>query len=122
VTVELDAAAAGAVHGDANRLKAAFAGILSSLRKELVTSDHLGVRAAAANDGTPMVRVVVGEAARVPTLAALSPQDLGPFDEFRGGNGLSLANARRIIEAHGGSLRAPLDDGKAVAIVAIPSV
>jgi K+-sensing histidine kinase KdpD len=123
VTVELDAAEAGTVHGDATRLRDAFSAILSALRRELVTSDRLGVRAESdAKEDTPIVRIIVGEAARMPQLVTLAPQEVGPFDELRGGNGLSLANARRVIDAHGGSLRAPLADGRACAIVSIPSV
>ena len=47
----------------------------------------------------------------------LEPTGLATFDEWRGGNGLRLPNARRIIEAHGGRIWSPTEAGKASAIV-----
>jgi signal transduction histidine kinase len=125
VAVELAGDAAGQVHGDPARLKNALAAIVIALRRELVTSELMHVRlerASSVEGGAPVVRITVGEADRMPRLLALADRELGPFDEWRGGNGLSLANARRIIEAHGGALLAPLEDGKASAIVSLPGI
>ena len=41
------------------------------------------------------------------------------FDEWRGGNGLSLPNARRIIEAHGGRLLSPARGRESSAVIAV---
>jgi signal transduction histidine kinase len=46
---------------------------------------------------------------------------LTTFDEWRGGSGLSLAVARRIINAHGGQIWSPGDDVRAAAVIALPS-
>jgi signal transduction histidine kinase len=43
------------------------------------------------------------------------------FNEWRGGSGLSLAIARRVIAQHGGSLFSPPgDESKAAALVLLP--
>jgi signal transduction histidine kinase len=47
---------------------------------------------------------------------------LGPFDEWRGGVGLSLAVARRVIEGHGGQIWSPVADAKAGAVLALPLI
>jgi signal transduction histidine kinase len=45
---------------------------------------------------------------------------LDTFDEWRGGSGLSLGVARRVIEAHGGRIWSPAEDAKAGAVIALP--
>lgn len=123
VTIELEAKGTSTVHGDATRLKTALAAVIIALRREVVTSDALKVHVDdSVASGSPAVRITVGEAERIPRLLDLAPNELGVFDEWRGGIGLSLANARRIIEAHGGTLHAPIDDGHGVAVVSIPSI
>jgi signal transduction histidine kinase len=109
-----------ALQGDSVRLKAAFSAILNALRRELVASDRLSVRLQTATyEDRPVFRILIGEASRIDELASLAPADLGLFDEWRGGNGLALPAARRIIEKHGGHIASPSDDGKAGAIVTV---
>jgi signal transduction histidine kinase len=122
VTVALAADAVRRVSGDAVRLKSAFTGILSALRRELVTSDRLDVRVEPTDQAAPpAVRITIAEAVRMDEVRAISPTELSVFDEWRGGNGLSLATARRVIEAHGGKLRGAGNDGKTVAIITLPT-
>ncbi len=123
VRVELDADGEARVHADATRLKQALTAVISALRRELVTSDALKVRVETVDvDGRPTVRITVGEADRMAHLRSRTPQQLGRFDEWRGGNGLSLVNARRIIDAHGGALLAPLEDERTAAVVCLPAL
>jgi signal transduction histidine kinase len=120
LTVDEDFGDAG-LQGDSVRLKAAFSAILNALRRELVASDRLTVRLETATyEDRPVLRILIGEAVRIDQLAALTPADLVTFDEWRGGNGLALPAARRIIENHGGQITSPSDDGKAGAIVTVP--
>jgi signal transduction histidine kinase len=124
VAVELVAedGAAGAMSGDAARLRVAFAAIVNALRRELVNADRLIVKLdTRADNGAPVARVAIGGPSRVDQIAALGPADVATFDEWRGGNGLALPTARRIIESHGGRLWSPTDDSKAGALVSIPT-
>jgi signal transduction histidine kinase len=110
------------VHGDAVRLKAAFGSVLRALRRELVTSDRLAAHVDRTSDSDgPRVRVTIGEANRIEELLAAGPSGLAPFDEWRGGNGLSLTNARRVIEAHAGRIWGARDGGKAIATIHLPA-
>ncbi len=121
VTIDLVADSAINVHGDAVRLRTAFSSILHALRRELVTSDRLLVRVDAREDeDRPALRIAIGEPIRIDALLQLQPSELSTFDEWRGGSGLSLPNARRILEAHGGRLWSPADDGKSSAIGTLP--
>ncbi len=118
VTVQSDLA----VQGDAARLRTALTSLLHALRREAVSSDQLSVRVDARNHDGPIVRLSIAEPNRIEAVAQLERSDLSTFDEWRGGNGLSLANARRVIEAHGGRLWAPNANGKAAAIVMLPAL
>jgi K+-sensing histidine kinase KdpD len=120
VTIDVGGAAAN-VHGDAVRLKAALGSILIALRRELVSSDCIAVRVNPSRNGGA-VRITVAEASHVEELSALDAAALSPFDEWRGGNGLSLANARRVIEAHAGGIFGSRDGMKTFAAIVLPPV
>ena len=124
VTVDFvaDAGVVGPINGDAVRLRAAFAAIVNALRRELVTADRLVVKLHTTTDGDrPLARIAIGEPARIDRIAAMGPSEVATFDEWRGGNGLALPTARRIIESHGGGVWSPTDDSKAGALVSIPT-
>ena len=118
VTIDVGGAPAN-VHGDAVRLKTAFGSILRALRRELVSSDRIAVRVDPASQGGA-VRITVAEAAHIDELAALDASALAPFDEWRGGNGLSLTNARRVIETHAGGIFGLRDGVKTFAAIVLP--
>jgi signal transduction histidine kinase len=123
VTVDLMADEVATIQGDAVRLKTAFISIVHALRRELVTSDRLAVRLYQVNDEgevNPGLRVDIAEPTRLEWLMALPTSKLATFDEWRGGNGLALPNARRILESHGGQIWSPAEDGKAGAVVNLP--
>lgn len=109
------------VQGDAVRLTAAFTSLLVALRRELVTTAELVVRDWTGEyDGRPATWIAIGGADRIDSLAAAGPEGLTTFDEWRGGCGLSLAVARRVVNAHGGTIWSPADGSKAGAVVVLP--
>lgn len=109
------------VQADPVRLKTAFTSILNALRRELVTSTELFVRERAGEyERQPATWIAIGDADRIEGLSVAEPESLAPFDEWRGGCGLSLAVARRVIDAHGGALWSPSDGTKAAAVLVLP--
>ena len=86
-----------------------------------MTSDRLFVRHLTRPLGGGQVHwIAIGDAERIDSLASAEPGALTTFDEWRGGCGLSLAVARRIIDAHGGRIWSPADDTKAAAAILLP--
>jgi two-component system, OmpR family, sensor histidine kinase VicK len=109
------------VEGDAPRLKAAFAAILHGLRREVVATDRLMVheRTGVYKD-KPASWISVADADHIDALIDEPHPSLTTFDEWRGGCGLSLAVARRIIDGHAGGIWSLADGPKTAAIVALP--
>jgi len=122
IKVELQSGdGAATVNGDATRLRAAMTSIISALRRELVSSDRLILHEHARRfDGHNVAWIAIGDADRVPALARADASALTTFDEWRGGCGLSLAVARRIINAHGATIWSPQEETKAGAVIAMP--
>lgn len=122
ITVTLSPAHGSAtVEGDPVRLKTAFTSLLSALGRELVTSTELLVRERAGDyQGRAATWIAIADADHIDGLASAHPETLTTFDEWRGGCGLSLAIARRVINAHGGAIWSPGDGTKAGAVVVIP--
>jgi signal transduction histidine kinase len=89
--------------GDPSRLSQAVASVLVALRREVIGDGPLTVQGR--RDGN-RYEIRIGDRE---TLAALEAEQDGNgiFDEWRGGVGLSLMIARRIIHRHGGRLLAP---------------
>ncbi len=110
------------IQGDAVRLRTALLSVLTGLRRELVTSLELAVHERPGeHEGRPASWIVIGSPERIAPLEAASSESLIPFDEWRGGCGLSLAVARRIINEHGGVIwSAPGEGAKAAAILVLP--
>jgi len=102
VAIDLQLEGAGApIDADPVRLTQALSSILKSLRRELIGDDPLLVRQ---RKTAPGYEIQIGDAE---TIAALDAEDAGTrelFDEWRGGSGLILPVARRIIEAHDGRI------------------
>jgi K+-sensing histidine kinase KdpD len=106
---------------DAAKLGQALGAVIAALRRELVASDRLIVRVRrTAGNGIANYEILVGDEASIGALAAEPPGSGATFDEWRGGVGLSLINARRILNAHGGSLHAPAAGSKASARILLP--
>ena len=122
ITVTLSPAQGSAkVEGDPVRLKTAFTSLLTALGRELVTSTGLIVRERTGDyQGRPATWIAIADADHVDLLASAHPETLATFDEWRGGCGLSLAVARRVIDSHGGAIWSPPDGARAGAVVVIP--
>jgi K+-sensing histidine kinase KdpD len=108
------------LEADPVRLRAALTAVIVGLRRELVTSTILAVRETAHAGREPGSRIVIGSADRIDQIARAGATGLTTFDEWRGGCGLSLGVARRVIEAAGGRIWSPLADPKAGAVIALP--
>ena len=93
------------VNGDATRLRAAFDAVFRAvLREKGGPCVVVAERRRETQNGKRAGVVVVSDAA---TVQAAYERDRGVFDEKRGGMGLALPLARRVIEGHGGRIAAP---------------
>jgi signal transduction histidine kinase len=109
-----------AIQGDGPRLKLAFTSILHALRREVVTSDRLFVRERVGTyQGKPASWIAIAEQAHIDRLATAPAESLTTFDEWRGGCGLSLAVARRIVDGHGGAMWSPEEGMKGGAVIVL---
>jgi signal transduction histidine kinase len=112
---------AAPITGDPVKLAEALSSVIAALRRELITTDRLVVRmrhVPAKSGGT--YEVLVGDEPSVEALEAQASGSGATFDEWRGGVGLSLINARRILNAHSGGIYAPAEGGKASARIVLP--
>lgn len=89
--------------GDPARLTQGLAAVVAALRRELIGDDGLIVRGRASDGG---YEILLGDPETIAALEREPPAERGVFDEWRGGVGLSLAVARRILNAHGATITA----------------
>jgi K+-sensing histidine kinase KdpD len=106
VRLEVRGPATGAtLSGDAVLLRRAFDAIFRAiLREKPRQCTVVAERRIEKIDGLRSAIVIVAEKSSVQAAYDRAP---GPFDERRGGLGLALPLARRVIDAHGGRLWAP---------------
>jgi signal transduction histidine kinase len=97
VALELDSAPAP-IEADPTRLGQAFASIMKALRREIITESPLIVRQRRSTGG---FEVLIGDDEAIAAFEAEPDGSAETFDEWRGGSGLILPVARRILEAHG---------------------
>jgi signal transduction histidine kinase len=106
VRLEVRGPAEGApVLGDATRLQSAFSALFRAiLREKPGQLTVVAERRIDTVDGRRCAVLVVAEEASV---QAAYEREAGLFDERRGGMGLALPLARRVIEGHGGRIWSP---------------
>jgi signal transduction histidine kinase len=102
---------------DPERLKSALAAVLFALRRELVTTERL---VASLHTAEGHAIIAIAPADEVDALAREPLQALTPFNDYRGGCGLRLAIARRIIDQHKGTIHGKGLENKAIAVVRLP--
>jgi len=109
----------GTVNADRARLRAALGALIASVRRELPGASKVIVsRTASASGRAKATRVAIGEADTIADLQSADGAD--PFDEWRGGMGLALPVARRVIEASGGRLIVLPDRPRAGVALTLP--
>lgn len=119
VQLALTGEATGApIKGDLTRVKTAFDAFFRAVLREQPSSCTVVVdRRRDVENGVARAVVVVAEASLVQRTYDAAH---GPFDDKRGGLGLALPIAARVIERHGGSVWSPaLPDVKAI-VTALP--
>ena len=80
------------------------------------------VTGAVSHNSEPRALVVFGEPADAADLSAVAGFSTSTFDRWRGGTGLSLPIACRIIEAHRGAVWALPAGSRAACAVSLPLV
>jgi light-regulated signal transduction histidine kinase (bacteriophytochrome) len=120
VRFEVRGEPAGAtIVGDLTRLRSAFSAIFHALLRERASACTIVAERRLERHGAVMSAVVVvaEDGSEQEAYAA----DPGCFDDMRGGLGLALPLALRVIECHGGRVWAPAGPmGREAAIVSLP--
>jgi signal transduction histidine kinase len=93
------------ITGDATRLRTAFDAIFRAILREKPGPTTVAAeRRLVTRNGRPAAILIVADEGAVQEAYEREP---GPFDDKRGGLGLALPLARRVIEGHGGAIWSP---------------
>ena len=86
------------------QLTAAVKALMQSAIRERVEPGTLIARCSAGTESDTWAVLAIGDERVLSELERAADGNPPPFDEWRGGLGLALPVARRVIEAHGGAL------------------
>ena len=92
------------VNGDRARIGAAIKALMQSAMRERVEPGVLLVRGSVGTGSPEWAVLAIGDESALPELERGAAGVPPGFDEWRGGLGLALPVARRVIEAHGGAV------------------
>jgi signal transduction histidine kinase len=114
-----DADRGAMVEGDAARLTMAFSALMAATMREHGT-DPVECHGFVANgEGPPSAVIVCGPRGTAAAGSSLNAHR-EPFDRWRGGTGLSLPIACRLIESYGGCVWSPAGSGARASAWALP--
>lgn len=120
VRLEIRGPSEGApIQGDLTRLQRAFIAIFRAVLREMPSNTTVvGERRIERTAGASSAVLVI---AAEPLVQRSYEAPRAPFDEQRGGLGLILPFARRVIERHGGQIWSPSDErARGAAVVSLP--
>lgn len=107
------------VTGDRTRLSAALNALIYAALRERGEPGTIIVECSKVAGTPSWAMVAIGDEAAIEALHG-SPDTSAPFDEWRGGLGLALPVARRVIEAHGGALWSADGHSRGAAALRLP--
>ncbi|MBI3261542.1 MAG: HAMP domain-containing histidine kinase, partial [Acidobacteria bacterium] len=94
--------------GDPDRLRTALVALFHvNLREKADGTQVIADCSIRDTVGRPTAIVVIAEATELMSVSEISPQTWGAFEQWRGGVGMSLPIADRVMAAHGGRLWSP---------------